>query len=223
MAELLSSLQKITLAEFARSPLKKFYWTGGTALAAVYLQHRYSQDLDFYTQDLFTHQEVFMFVHNLKKAAKLSRIEEKHIYDRWEFFVHNENSVRLEFVRYAFQHLKKPKSWQGITVDSLDDIAANKTMALLERNEPKDVFDLYFLLKKGGYGVSKLLRMVERKFGVRYDAGLFWSEAHKSLKDLRALTPMVAAKTTSQKKQLLRKIENFVGDHSSRYLRARFR
>src|SRR3989344_428230 len=112
MAELLSSLQKITLAEFARSPLKKFYWTGGTALAAVYLQHRYSQDLDFFTQDLFTHQEVFMFVHNLKKAAKLSRIEEKHIYDRWEFFVHNENSVRLEFVRYAFQHLKKPKSWQ---------------------------------------------------------------------------------------------------------------
>jgi len=35
-----------------------------------------------------------------------------------------------------------------VLVDSLEDIAANKIMALFDRNDPKDLVDLYFFLTK---------------------------------------------------------------------------
>ena len=44
--------QKAFLSHFGKSPLCKiFYLTGGTALAAFYLQHRFSDDLDFFTEE----------------------------------------------------------------------------------------------------------------------------------------------------------------------------
>ncbi|MEM3581666.1 MAG: nucleotidyl transferase AbiEii/AbiGii toxin family protein, partial [Candidatus Bathyarchaeia archaeon] len=46
----LTPLQRRLLAEIGRSSLRSdFYLTGGTALAAFYLHHRYSLDLDFFT------------------------------------------------------------------------------------------------------------------------------------------------------------------------------
>ena len=30
-----------------------FYFTGGTALSEFYLQHRYSEDLDFFSENIF--------------------------------------------------------------------------------------------------------------------------------------------------------------------------
>ena len=48
--ELLTPLQRRLLQEIGQSPLRdEFYLTGGTALAAFYLYHRYSVDLDFFT------------------------------------------------------------------------------------------------------------------------------------------------------------------------------
>ena len=48
--EILTPFQKQILTGVGHSPLKQsFYLTGGTALAAYYLQHRYSEDLDFFT------------------------------------------------------------------------------------------------------------------------------------------------------------------------------
>lgn len=39
-------LEQIKKSEFLA---KNFYLTGGTALAAFYLHHRYSEDLDFFS------------------------------------------------------------------------------------------------------------------------------------------------------------------------------
>ena len=48
--DILTPFQKQILTAVGHSPLKSsFYLTGGTALAAYYLQHRYSEDLDFFT------------------------------------------------------------------------------------------------------------------------------------------------------------------------------
>lgn len=37
-----------------------FYLTGGTALAAYYLKHRYSRDLDLFTKEYFFNQALLM-------------------------------------------------------------------------------------------------------------------------------------------------------------------
>jgi hypothetical protein len=48
--EILTEGQKAVIRPIARSLLRQeFFLTGGTALSAFYLQHRYSDDLDFFT------------------------------------------------------------------------------------------------------------------------------------------------------------------------------
>ncbi len=49
---LLTPFQGEFLKAFSRTDLNAaFYLTGGTALSAFYLQHRLSEDLDFFTSD----------------------------------------------------------------------------------------------------------------------------------------------------------------------------
>ncbi len=128
----LSSIQQKTLDEFARSSLvNQFYWTGGTALAMVYLQHRQSYDLDFFSDDAFSVEAVNTFIQGLQKSVSLDYVEARKIFDRREFFLHNNEELRLEFVYYEHPRVGERKERNGISVDSFEDIATNKTMAFL--------------------------------------------------------------------------------------------
>jgi predicted nucleotidyltransferase component of viral defense system len=54
-SSILTPLQKKFLQFTAQSNLKDaLYWTGGTALAEIYLQHRLSTDLNFFSPELLT-------------------------------------------------------------------------------------------------------------------------------------------------------------------------
>lgn len=86
----------------------------------------------------------------------------------------------------------------------LDDIAANKVMAYFDRNEPKNLFDIYFLINKAGFTPLKLLQLVQQKFGVSFNEASFWSEAFKSFPLLHALEPLLLEKEKDQQKQILK-------------------
>ncbi len=207
-------LQKIVLKEFAESSLKdKFYWTGGTAMAFFYLHHRLSYDLDFFSDKAFSYEEILKFIQRFSKKIDLKNIEQKKIFDRWEFIIKNKESVKIEFARYEFKNLKPRKMWQGIFVDSLEDMAANKTMAMIDRHEPKDVFDIYFLLKRNFFKPQTLLNLVEKKFGVKFPITLFWSEAIVKARQLTELKPLLI---TSQKEKLLKEIAGFIEEQSAK-------
>lgn len=90
-------------------------------------------------------------------------------------------------------------------------------MAFLDRNDPKDLVDLYFILTKGGYKITRLLKLVEKKFGVKIEKGSIWSEAFKSLKDLDQLQPLLISKPEEVKK-ILKKIKDYFISHSQQYL-----
>ena len=47
--------------------LDNFYFTGGTALSEFYLQHRYSEDMDFFTKQKFDNEAVLGMMHELGK------------------------------------------------------------------------------------------------------------------------------------------------------------
>ena len=50
--DLLTPLQRKLLHEIGKTPLRDdFFLTGGTALAALYLHHRYSVELDLFTEN----------------------------------------------------------------------------------------------------------------------------------------------------------------------------
>lgn len=216
----IAPLQKKVLKLFAKSDLKdKFYWTGGTLLSFFYLHHRQSKDLDFFSNKPFDYNQIIAFVRELKKQLKLSKIEEKKIFDRWEFFLHNKEGLRIEFALYNFPRLCPLKKWQGILIDSLDDIAANKTMALFDRNDPKDLVDLYFLLTKKGYNVKTLLRLAEKKFGIKLSESSFWSESYKSLENLKEISPLLLAKSSKEKKKIIQEIKEYFYSKSTNYLK----
>lgn len=215
----ITSLQKETLELFRRSLLSKnFYWTGGTVLAVFYLHHRRSRNLDFFSDSPVNYNEIIRFVRLLKQEVKLKELKEKKIFDRWEFILKDREELRLEFVYYNHPKLKPRKKWSGIYVDSFDDIATNKLMAFLDRNDPKDLVDLYFILTKGGYKITRLLKLVEKKFGVKIEKGSIWSEAFKSLEDLDRLRPLLIAKPKEVKK-ILEEIKNYFVSHSHQYLK----
>lgn len=209
----LTYLQELVLDLFSQSPLKdKFYWSGGTALSVVYLHHRKSEDLDFFSDESFSHSDIINFLNNLKIKTGLKFIEEKKIFDRWNFFLHNHEEVRLEFVHYEHPRLGKRGKWQQMSVDSLDDIAANKLMALFDRNEPKDAIDLYYILTKGKYEIGTILKFVQKKFGVKFEESAVWGEALKGAKDIKELKPLLIGKDSQEV------IEKFFATKSKKYL-----
>lgn len=152
----------------------------------------------------------------------MSKAEGKKIFDRYEFFLTNSENVRLEFVFYNFPALKPRRKWEGILIDSLDDIAANKTMAFFDRNDVKDLFDIYFLINKKKFTPQKLLKLVEKKFGVKFSEGNFWSESFKSFEKLDNLMPFLLVKNEKGKTDILNEIKEYFTKNSKRFLDEQF-
>ncbi|MBI5122620.1 nucleotidyl transferase AbiEii/AbiGii toxin family protein [Candidatus Roizmanbacteria bacterium] len=205
----LNENQKKLIQLLSVSPLaKKFYLTGGTALSAFYLHHRLSIDLDFFCDQPFSYSELTIFLNTVEEKFNLQEVPAVKIFDRWQFTIEGKEPVKLEFVYFNHEkkRLKPLGKDMGIFIDSLDDIAANKTLAYFDRNEPKDLFDLYYLMGKSGFSVSQLLQMVKDKFGIRFSEFSFWSESTKSLKLLNSLEPLMIEKNPNT---LIKKINHF--------------
>lgn len=217
----LSNTQKKAISILASSPLaENFYWTGGTLLSYYYLNHRNSLDLDFFSEKEFVFDEVNQLAKKIKNEIGFEKINFKKIFDRFEFIFENSEILRIEFVYYNHEKktLKKRSKLLGLYIDSLEDIAANKVMAYFDRNEPKDLFDLYFILIKKDFSVQKLLELAHQKFGVEFTESLFWSEAFKSLSLLHTLKPLIEKQSDQEKENLIREIERYFKDGSSTFL-----
>lgn len=178
--KILTKTQEKVIKIVAGEPkLADFYLTGGTALAGFYLKHRLSDDLDFFTSKppdpIFLHSLADKI--KLVLGAKYVRFEK--IYDRNQFFFNfGKTELKLEFTLYPFAQLEKPKTVGGIKIDSLRDIAANKLMAMLDRFDPKDFADLFFLLKK--FKLQEVRHDAEKKFGAKIDNIFLGGELMKS-------------------------------------------
>ena len=222
----LTPLQKHILKVIRTLPLSKtFYWTGGTLLSYYYLKHRHSFDIDFFTDKPFPHDILLTFITEVKRQIPGVNISEKKISDRWEYLIETKNeSTRCEFVYYngSKKRLVSHKFYKGIMIDSLADIAANKTMAYFDRNEPKDLFDLWVLLSRKKYTVQQLLEMVENKFGSKFTEFSFWSESSKSLKQLQTLVPYLIEPNEKKQIQIIKKVEDFFLEGARSFLSRQF-
>lgn len=218
--KLTKAQEKVILCVANSSLSEKFYWTGGALLAYHYLHHRKSLDLDFFSEDEFLFEEINKLVQKIKKDAGFKKVNYKKIFDRWEFIFENHEVLRVEFVYYNHEKktLKARKKLLGVYIDSLEDMAANKTMAYFDRNEPKDLFDIYFLLQKGDFNPGKLLQLVDEKFGVSLTETLFWSESFKILPLLHEIKPLILDKDEKKQEELLGKIDQYFKDGSSKFL-----
>jgi len=144
--KILYPLQDRAIEAFKDSP---FYLTGGTVLSRVYYQHRYSDDLDYFVNYLSDFEKLAESqVEKLSKIFHDMEVEYKGKYF-YRIFV-SERRLKIELVNDVPAHIgtliKHP---QFGLVDSKENILANKITAVIDRDMPKDIVDMYFLLKDG--------------------------------------------------------------------------
>ena len=181
---------------FAQPEAESFYLTGGTALAAFYLHHRISDDLDFFSEADFPTTAVETLASGLRNKLGADDLRYSRLYDRRQFFIKlGSEELKIEFNRYPFRQLEAVNLVGNARVDSEFDIAVNKLMALTDRFDPKDFVDLYFLLNK--YKLMHLRDGVEQKFGVRLDAIFLGGELLK-VNRVAALPKMIRSLTVEE-------------------------
>jgi len=124
-----------------------FYLTGGTALSRAYLNHRFSDDLDFFMNmsDTFA-KDVKLIIKKLSEYFKDS-VETGVSADTFYRIVIKENNVELkcDFVNDINQYFGKHNKYDFFSkIDNPINILSNKISAL-PRNAPKDIADILFL------------------------------------------------------------------------------
>ncbi len=151
--KLLTPFQQQIVAAIRKSPLQdQFYLTGGTALAAFYLHHRYSLDLDFFTDDPTAVTRVPAILEEIAEELDAQVTFTRTLGTFLQCFVQNADGerVQLDFAQdspYRLQPIQTDKD-AGIQVENLVDIACNKLSALFDRAEPKDFVDIYFICQE---------------------------------------------------------------------------
>jgi hypothetical protein len=146
--------QLYSLQDWALSELRKvqheFYLTGGTALGRGYYQHRYSEDLDLFTNDVPEFGLWRDRCLDVLQSAGSTRGWPLEIVLREErfgrAFLHGPVGLKLEFVNDVPFRVGRP--WEHPTLGLLDtkeNILANKISALVDREEPKDLADIFWL------------------------------------------------------------------------------
>lgn len=209
----LSKLQKDILIFFGKNSFaENFYWTGGTLLAYQYLHHRTSVDLDFFSNDLFTDDQYLIFLNELKNQVKAKKTTLTLQQNRRLYLVERgSETVKLELVYFPFPIIEKRVLLPAFSlrVDSLTDIMVNKTLSTYQRQEPKDAFDLYCYLKnKPKYNLQKLIKLVERKFGVAVEPAILLTKINELATQLDFISPLLLI----PQKDLTKKVKKFFQD-----------
>lgn len=174
------SMEKTILSERQKKILKaigahtkiasSFYLSGGTALAAYYLFHRYSEDLDFFSEIEFDIQGITVFLSQLKNVLECISIDFQQSLNRNLFFLRFPDEVlKIEFTYYPFPRIERGLMQNGLTIDSLRDIAVNKLFTIYQRSAARDYIDLYCICKKENWQIADLLAQAKIKFDWHID------------------------------------------------------
>lgn len=139
---------------------KSFVFGGGTALSEFYLRHRHSDDLDFVALDMdmpVRLSEIKGMMGSMHQVVNANKI-----YDRCIFTVSFQGTdLKIEFVPLYFQRLSSPQVKGDLYVESLEDLAANKVLAMSDRTDVKDLVDMFWLTGKLKF--NKALELAIRK------------------------------------------------------------
>ena len=147
-----------------------FYLSGGTALSGFYLGHRYSEDLDFFSETEVDLPAINVFMRRLKKELKIHKVDLQQSNNRNLFFLHfGKEILKTEFTYFPFPRINKSKKMFGLAIDSLLDIAVNKFFSIYQRTIARDYIDLYCICQKENFDMHKLFRLTRAKFDYHID------------------------------------------------------
>ncbi len=146
---------------------KVFYLTGGTALSRFYQAKRYSDDLDFFTHDS---KDFVRALREIKfELSKKFDIEEEVSSKDFVRIIIN-NTLQVDFVNDKVMRYKQPIYLEnGYIIDNIENILANKITAVIGRDNPKDIFDIFLIDKYYQYDWKSILEAAHKKAGFSDD------------------------------------------------------
>jgi predicted nucleotidyltransferase component of viral defense system len=119
----------------------EFYLTGGTCLNRFYINARYSDDLDFFTNS----SRIFNFEVKRLKVILEEEFNLKIEIESKDFIRWRIENLKIDFVNDVSKYCSKVVVKNNLILDNIENICANKFLAILGRDEAKDVFDLYLI------------------------------------------------------------------------------
>jgi len=202
---ILTPQQKQILDQIEKSQfiVSNFYFTGGTVLSEFYLKHRYSEDLDFFSEEKFDFDLVLMEINKWAKDLNFTFTRQvKEVVDIYILKFNDKDTLKLDFGYYPYRRVGKSIKYQEITVDSEFDIAINKLATINQRSSVKDFVDLYFLLDK--FTIWDLMEGVKVKFRMELEPWLLGSDLEYAAKDFENLPRMIKPLTLEKLKFFFR-------------------
>ncbi len=156
-----------------------FYLTGGTAASRGYLGHRFSDDLDFFTND---DPSFGLWCARLIQAwgeadgVRLEVRQRDRRFCRLSLFS-SDLELKVELVDDVPSRVGTPVDHPVLgRLDSADNILANKVSALIDRDEPKDLADIWGFCCVRGLSLGAALKGAEGKA-----AGIFAPDVARRL------------------------------------------
>ncbi len=151
------------------------YLTGGTALARGYLEHRFSDDLDLFAN---LEQRFAVWCEQFATALEANSAWQTTVALRQQYFVRifviqDDVTLKIECVNDVPSHIGEIRQHPVLgRLDSPENILANKLTALLGRDEPKDVADVWKLTGEMGLSIKKAITGARSKAAGIYPPAL---------------------------------------------------
>lgn len=176
MAKTILTSQQLNFLELIQNEkqiTKRFYLTGGTALAEFYLKHRLSEDIDLFTEDEEVDQKlVDAFLRKISAKLSVVKIKKSQFLGlvSYKLAFKSGNELKVDFNFYPFPRIAKGQKYKNLEIDSIYDIATNKVHTIFMKPRPRDYIDLYFILTKFRYDLAKLILDAKAKFDWHIDS-----------------------------------------------------
>jgi hypothetical protein len=121
---------------------------GGAALSGVHLAHRLSRDVDVFFDDKQQIRELLPQLGELaaEQGGTFRAVRDGGAFVRGVLQLPGA-TLDLDLVYDPSRALAPRDVVQGVVIDSLADLRANKLTCLLSRSEPRDLVDVFFLEK----------------------------------------------------------------------------
>ncbi len=153
-----------------------FYLTGGTAASRGYLQHRFSDDLDFFVNDddrfgLWV-ERLIQTLSQTNQAWQCQVLMKEERFARLNLTT-SKLQLKIEMVNDVPARVGSVQEHPILgRLDTAENILANKVTALLDREEPKDLADIWAFCCRMNLSLQDAITHAESKAAGVFPADL---------------------------------------------------
>lgn len=154
-SEVLPEPTRKLLERFRRDDLPPRSYLGGGTAIALWLGHRQSVDLDWFTPQEFD-EKVWQMKWETQWGFTLQGRD-------WQTLTGQIENVKTALYYYKYPLISPTAKYHGVQVASLEDLVAMKLDAVMSRGTKRDFIDLYFLTKQ--FGAGRMFEYYDQKYG----------------------------------------------------------